>query len=216
MISFLVGELATVQSGRGQGSTDGHRSSMTVNVNGVGYRLLVPQRWLHELPAIGEVMQVFTHLCIRDTEMVLYGFGSAAERDVFVELIKVSGVGPSLGLALLNTLSLQELVQAVVAENVRILSLTPGVGKKTAQRLILELKSKLEVWRQEAIPDGVRSGGVPNAIYAEVEMALLALGYGPSETARALQLVGREGNTQVGSTIEEWLRSAIAYLSQQG
>ena len=206
MIAFLIGELAAVQSG--------DRCSVTLNVDGVGYRATVPQRLLKELGAIGDSIQLFTHLAVRDTELLLYGFGTAAERDLFAELIKVSGVGPSLGIALLSTLSLSELVQAVVTENIRILSLTPGVGKKTAQRLVLELKSRLSSWRDASdVPAPV--GGPPTAIYSEVEIALLALGYSPSETVRALQVVGQQEGDRLGQSVEDWLREAIAYLSQQ-
>ena len=133
MIAFLSGHLVAIEWGE--------RSSLTVEVQGIGYRVKAPGRFLKQLPAVGEPVRVFTHLVVRETELVLYGFGSPAERDLFVELIKVSGVGPALGLALLNTFSLPELVQAVVTENVRLLSLTPGVGHKTAQRLALELKT---------------------------------------------------------------------------
>ena len=207
MISFLIGELAAVQSG--------DRSSVTLNVGGVGYRAFVPQRLTQQLGAIGDPTQLFTHLAVRDTEMLLYGFGTAAERDLFAELIKVSGVGPALAVALLNTLSLPELVQAVVTENVRILSLTPGVGKKTAQRLVLELKTRLSAWRDAADVPVAPAGGPPTSIYSEVEIALLALGYSSAETVRALQAIGQQEGDRLGQSVEDWLRSAIAYLSQQ-
>ncbi len=207
MIAFLRGELVAVQRG--------DRSSVTLNVNGVGYRLMVPQRLLQQMPAIGDTVQVFTHLAVRETEMVLYGFESSAERDLFTELIKVSGVGPALGVALLNTLNLEELVRAVVTENVRMLSLTPGVGKKTAQRLVLELKTRLSTWRQEADVPVAAAGGPPSSIYGEVEMALLALGYSPSQAVKALQAVGQQQGDRLGQSVEDWLRTAIAYLSQE-
>jgi Holliday junction DNA helicase RuvA len=140
MIAFLTGHLVAVELGE--------RSSLTLEVQGIGYRIQAPARFLKQLPPIGEPVRVFTHLLVRETELVLYGFGSAAERDLFAELIKVPGVGPALGLALLNTFALPELVQAVVTENARLLSLAPGVGHKTAQRLALELKSKLAHWRK--------------------------------------------------------------------
>ncbi|MGK7911430.1 MAG: Holliday junction branch migration protein RuvA [Synechococcus sp.] len=206
MIAFLMGELADIRAG--------DRSSVTLNVGGVGYRAIVPQRLAREVGTIGDSIQLFTHLVVRDTEMVLYGFGSAAERELFVELIKVSGVGPSLAIALLGTLTLPELIQAVVTENVRILSLTPGVGKKTAQRLVLELKSRLAEWRTTG-DDVPATGGPPSSIYSEVEIALLALGYSSAETVRALQAIGQVEGDLLGQSVEDWLRSAIAYLSQQ-
>ncbi len=203
MIAFLVGHLTTIELGE--------RSSLTVEVQGIGYRVKAPERFLKQLPALGESIQVFTHLAVRETELVLYGFGSPAERDLFVELIKVSGVGPALGLALLNTLSLPELVQAVVTENVRVLSLTPGVGHKTAQRLALELKTKLANWRQGVgVTDQALAGGPPMPIREEVEMALLALGYTTQEIHAALQALPPQP-----CQTEDWLRAAITYLSQQ-
>jgi len=203
MIAFLEGRLAATEPGE--------RSAVILNVQGVGYRIKVPERVLKTLPALGEIHQLHTHLVVRETEMILYGFPSAAERDLFTELIKVSGIGPALGLALLNTLSLSELVQAIVSDNTRVLALTPGVGAKTAQRLALELRAKLAHWRRDTadLPGG--SGGPPAALQEDVEMALLALGYRPQEIAQVLQMLARQGQL---STTEEWLRAAIAHLSQ--
>ncbi|HIK20616.1 MAG TPA: Holliday junction branch migration protein RuvA [Synechococcus sp. M44_DOE_062] len=203
MIAFLSGHLVAIEWGE--------RSSLTVEVQGIGYRIKAPGRFLKQLPAVGEPVRVFTHLVVRETELVLYGFGSPAERDLFVELIKVSGVGPTLGLALLNTFGLPELIQAVVTENVRLLSLTPGVGHKTAQRLTLELKTKLAHWRQGmGVADQPLAGGPPLPIREEVEMALLALGYSAQEIQAALQALPTHPRPT-----EDWLREAITYLSQQ-
>ncbi|MFS8829482.1 Holliday junction branch migration protein RuvA [Synechococcus sp. R8-2] len=203
MIAFLSGHLVAIEWGE--------RSSLTVEVQGIGYRVKAPGRFLKQLPAVGEPVRVFTHLVVRETELVLYGFGSPAERDLFVELIKVSGVGPALGLALLNTFGLPELIQAVVTENVRLLSLTPGVGHKTAQRLALELKTKLAHWRQGmGVADQPLAGGPPMPIREEVEMALLALGYSAQEIQAALQALPTHPRPT-----EDWLRDAITYLSQQ-
>lgn len=203
MIAFLSGHLVAIEWGE--------RSSLTVEVQGIGYRIKAPGRFLKQLPAVGEPVRVFTHLVVRETELVLYGFGSPAERDLFVELIKVSGVGPALGLALLNTFGLPELIQAVVTENVRLLSLTPGVGHKTAQRLALELKTKLAHWRQGmGVADQPLAGGPPMPIREEVEMALLALGYSTQEIQAALQALPTHPRPT-----EDWLRDAITYLSQQ-
>ena len=186
MISFLQGELVSAKVG--------DRPTATLNVNGVGYSARIHQRTLKQLPPVGNSLQLFTHLAVRDTEMLLYGFDSAAERDLFTELIAVSGVGPALALALLGTLSLEDLVQAVITENVRILSLTPGVGKKTAQRLVLELKTRLSAWRQTSdVP--IQATGIPPSVTGEVELALLALGYTPTEAMQALQAVGQQEQT---------------------
>ncbi|MDX2272763.1 MAG: Holliday junction branch migration protein RuvA [Cyanobacteriota bacterium] len=205
MIAFLLGNLAAVERGE--------RSAIILNVQGVGYRVKVAERLLKTLPAIGDPVQVFTHLAVRETEMLLYGFGSAPERDLFVELIKVAGIGPALGLALLNTLTLSELIQAILTNNTRVLSLTPGVGAKTAQRLALELKSKLSDWRVAAGmgEQPLAATGDP-AIREEVEMALLALGYSPQEMTQALTQVARQSPP---ASTEAWLKAAIALLSER-
>ncbi|GAB4212258.1 MAG: Holliday junction branch migration protein RuvA [Synechococcales cyanobacterium] len=200
MIAFVQGSLSTVEPGE--------RSAIVVEVHGIGYRVLVLPRALRELPPLGEPLKVFTHQVFRDPEWFLYGFLQAAERDLFVELIKVNGIGAALALALLNTLSLPELVQAIVAENVRVLTLTPGVGQKTAQRLALELKTKMASWRQQQgapLPLGI---GPSQTLREDVEMALIALGYRPEEIQRGFASV------QVSEeTVDAWLRAMIRYLS---
>jgi holliday junction DNA helicase RuvA len=148
----------------------------------------------------------------REDSMTLYGFLEEQERELFTLLTSVSGVGPRLALALLDTLGAMELVQAVVRENFRALALTPGVGSKTAQRITLELKSKMEKFRQEA-GLGVATGvSIQPQVYEEAQMALLALGFSPKEVAQALQQVSGQNP---GSAAEEWIRSAIAWLSNR-
>jgi len=200
MIAFVQGSLSTVEPGE--------RSAIVVEVQGIGYRVLVLPRALRELPPLGEIVKVFTHQLFRDPEWLLYGFLQAAERDLFVELIKVNGIGAALALALLNTLSLPELVQAIVSENVRVLSLTPGVGQKTAQRLALELKSKMASWRHQSGAMLTVGVGPSQTLREDVEMALIALGYRPEEIQRGFASV------QVSEeTVDAWLRAMIRYLS---
>ncbi len=146
--------------------------------------------------------------------MVLFGFGTAAERDLFRQLISVSGIGPQLALALLDTLGLQDLVQAIVVSNTRLLAKTPGVGSKTAERIALELKTKLAEWRQQAgLLSAPGAGPVPE-IQEDVEMTLLALGYTNSEVMQALQVAGQNTTLSKNSDAEAWIRAAIAWLSQ--
>ncbi|NJK61696.1 MAG: Holliday junction branch migration protein RuvA [Synechococcaceae cyanobacterium SM2_3_1] len=199
MIATLSGTLITVERG--------DRTALLVEVQGIGFRVMVPGRLLKEAPAVGEPIHLYTQLLLRETEMVLYGFASAAERDVFAELIKVSGVGPALGLALLNTLGLTDLVQAVFANNLRVLSLTPGVGSKTAQRLVLELKTRLAAWRSHSGSLAPITGATAE-IQEEVEMALLALGYRPQEIAQALQMFSGKG---LPANTEGWLREQLRF-----
>lgn len=208
MIGYLKGALVALQRSSSQ------RSFLTLEVNGIGYDIQVATRWLPQLPPIGETLQVYTHLQIREDQWTFYGFGSTAERDLFRQLIGVSGIGPQVGLALLDTLSLPDLIQAIVSSNTRLLSKTPGVGTKTAERLALELRSKLAEWRDQS---GLTTAPLPGpaaAIQAEVEMTLLALGYTNREVTEALQSVGQNTALAKNANSDEWIRSAIAWLSQ--
>jgi len=208
MLSYLKGTLVDMQR---QG---GHRVMATIDVNQVGYDVQVTSRFLGGLPPIGEMVQVYCHLQIRDDQPVLFGFASRPEREVFRQLVSVSGIGPQMAMALLDTLGFQELIQAVVSGNVRLISTTPGVGKKTAERLILELKTKLAEWRQQS-GLAIAPGGSPiAAIQEDVEMTLVAMGYTNSEIVKALQAVGRSSTLAKTADAEEWLREAIAWLSR--
>jgi holliday junction DNA helicase RuvA len=134
MIGYLKGALASLQR------SSSPRSFITLDVNAVGYDLQVPTRMLQQLPEVGDIVQVFTHLQVREDQWILFGFLSIAERDLFRQLISVSGIGPQLGIALLDTFGLQDLIQAIISSNTKLLSKTPGVGAKTAERIALELR----------------------------------------------------------------------------
>jgi len=208
MIAYLKGTVA------GLFKDSGSRTILTLEVNAIGYSLQIPSRLVQQLPPEGEITQVFTHLQVREDQMVLFGFGTAAERDLFRQLISVSGIGPQLALALLDTLGLQDLVQAIVVSNTRLLAKTPGVGSKTAERIALELKTKLAEWRQQAgLLTAPGAGPVPE-IQEDVEMTLLALGYTNSEVMQALQAAGQNTTLSKNSDAEAWIRAAIAWLSQ--
>jgi Holliday junction DNA helicase RuvA len=204
MLSYLKGTLTDIQK------TGGHRVLVTVDVNQVGYDVQVTSRLLMGLPPLGEAVQIFCHLQIRDELPVLFGFASRAERDVFRQVVGVSGIGPQMAMALLDTLGLQELIQAVVAGNSRVISRTPGVGTKTAERLILELSE----WRQQSGLEIAPSGSPVGTIQEDVEMTLLALGYTQSEISKALQAVGQTTTLAKNADAEVWIREAIAWLSQ--
>jgi Holliday junction DNA helicase RuvA len=205
MIAFVQGILVSV-------STRESQQWVVVDVQGMGYQVWTHSRAMAQLPNLGSPLRMHTVLVPREDSMTLYGFLEEQERELFTLLTSVSGVGPRLALALLDTLGAMELVQAVVRENFRALALTPGVGSKTAQRITLELKSKMEKFRQEA-GLGVASGvSVQPQVYEEAQMALLALGFSPKEVAQALQQVSGQNP---GSAAEEWIRSAIAWLSSR-
>ncbi|MFM6189180.1 MAG: Holliday junction branch migration protein RuvA [Planktothrix sp.] len=207
MIGSLKGIIADIQKG------NANRVTLLLDVNNVGYELQILPRMRMELPPLGETTQIFTHLQVREDQMVLYGFSSLAERDLFRQLISVSGIGTQLAIALLDTLGLQDLIQAIVGGNTRVLAKTPGVGNKTAERIALELKTKLSEWRSQA---GLLSSpsGIAPQIQEEVEMTLLALGYTGAEVMQALQAISQDSSLAKQTNSDEWIRSAIAWLSQ--
>jgi Holliday junction DNA helicase RuvA len=207
MISYLKGTVANIAKGS-------NRVILTLEVQGIGYEIQILPRVTGQLPPAGEIAQIFIHQQVKEDQIVLYGFGSAPERDLFRQLIGVSGVGAQLAIALLETLGMQDLVQAIVGGNTRILAKTPGVGNKTAERLALELKTKLSEWRQqEGLATSVAAGVNP-AIQEEVEMTLLALGYNGTEVLQALQTLSQDSNLAAKGNAEDWIREAIAYLSR--
>ena len=207
MISYLKGTVADIAKGS-------NRVILTLEVNQIGYEIQILPRVTGQLPPTGEIAQIFTHQQVKEDQIVLYGFGSAPERDLFRQLTSVSGVGAQLAIALLDTLGLQDLVQAIVGGNTRILSKTPGVGTKTAERLALELKSKLSEWRQQEGLATTVAAGVNPAIQEEVEMTLLALGYNATEVLQALQTLSQDSNLSAKGNAEDWIREAISYLSR--
>jgi holliday junction DNA helicase RuvA len=207
MISYLKGTVANIAKGS-------NRVILTLEVNQIGYEIQILPRVTGQLPPSGEIAQIFIHQQVKEDQIILYGFGSVAERDLFRQLTSVSGVGSQLAIALLDTLGMQDLVQAIVGGNTRILAKTPGVGTKTAERLALELKTKLSEWRQQEGLATTVAAGVNPAIQEEVEMTLLALGYNGTEVLQALQTLSQDSNLSDKGNTEDWIREAIAYLSR--
>ncbi|WP_309741771.1 MULTISPECIES: Holliday junction branch migration protein RuvA [unclassified Chamaesiphon] len=206
MISYLKGIAIQIQT------PTNTRSILVLEVNQVGYELQVPQRMALEV-AIGTEIQVFTHQQVREDAISLYGFSSTAERDLFRQLISVSGVGASLAIALLDKLGLADTVSAIVTSNIQRLSTAPGVGKKTAERLALELRSKLGQWRvASGLSESLPLTSLNSTMQAEVEMTLLALGYTNDEIHQALQAISQDSLMVKSPNIEDWLRLAISSL----
>lgn len=207
MISYLKGTVI----GFHKSSSD--RVTLILEVNQIGYELLIPPRLAQQLPS-GETAQVFTHLQVREDQVSLYGFASAAERDLFRQLISVSGIGAALAIALLDTLGLPDLIQAIVTGNIRALAKTRGVGNKTAERLALELKTKLaQTWQSVGVASG-SSLGPSQEIIEDVQMTLLALGYTNSEVMQALETISQDALVTKSKAAEDWIRAAISWLSQ--
>ena len=152
-----------------------------IDVHGVGYEVDVPMSTFYNLPAVGEAVTLLTHFVVREDAQILFGFLTAAERATFRELVKISGVGPRTALAILSGLSVDELAQAVSHQDAARLVKVPGIGKKTAERLLLELKGKLA-------PDfaGTATTAPLGAAQTDITQALLALGYNEREAQAAL------------------------------
>jgi Holliday junction DNA helicase RuvA len=172
-----------------------------VDVNGVGYELDVPMSSFYNLPALGERVTLLTHFVVREDAQLLYGFLTHDERATFRQLVKISGVGPRTALAILSGLSVAELAQAVTMQESGRLVKVPGIGKKTAERLLLELKGKLG--DALAAPASVASDA-----QADILQALLALGYNDREAAAALKALPKD----VG--VSEGIKAALTALAR--
>lgn len=166
------------------------QNSLVIDVNGVGYLLSVSMNTLQETPPAGEKMKVYTSLSVREDAMELFGFASREEREMFLRLLSVSGIGPKVALSILGAMPLRDLTLAIVTGDVTSLSRAPGVGKKTAQRLALELKDKVEQSDLDYTP---ANGGVYTPVQEnaaqEALAALQALGYTAAEAAKAVSQV---------------------------
>jgi Holliday junction DNA helicase RuvA len=173
-----------------------------IDCQGIGYEVNVPMSTFYNLPSTGDKLVLLTHLIIREDAHLLYGFGTAQERDVFKELIKISGVGPRTALSILSGMSVSDLIHAVSVQEAGRLTKVPGIGKKTAERLLLELKGRL----------GADLGGGGIAVQgdatSDILNALLALGYSEKEAALALKQV------PAGSSVSDGIKLALKALSK--
>ncbi|MBH9553909.1 Holliday junction branch migration protein RuvA [Inhella gelatinilytica] len=189
--------------GRLQGALAGKRPpQVLVDVQGVGYEVEVPMSTYCALPALGEPVCLLTHFVVREDAQILFGFLASDEREAFRLLIKISGVGPRTALALLSGLSVGDLSEAVARQDASRLVKVPGIGKKTAERLLLELKGKLG----EALPQASQTDG-QNAL-SDIADALLALGYSDKEAQSALK------GLPAGLSVTEGIRHALKALNR--
>lgn len=164
---------------------------LLIDVQGVGYEVLAPMGTIFQLPAVGQTVTLHTHFVVREDAQQLFGFAERRERTLFRALIKVSGVGPKMALAILSGIESDDFVRCVRDNDTAALVRLPGVGKKTAERLLVEMRDRLSDWQVDAAlqtsvsaaPSGRRE------ILAEAESALVALGYKPQEAARAIAAV---------------------------
>ncbi len=162
-----------------------------IDCHGVGYEVQVPMSTYYNLPELGGAVSLLTHFVVREDAQILYGFASAAEREAFRQLIKITGVGPRTALSVLSGMSVGELAQAITLQQAGRLIKVPGIGKKTAERLLLELKGKLG-------PDLGVVATVASDAQADILQALLALGYSDREAAAALKALPAEVGVSEG------------------
>ena len=199
MIAWLKGELL-----------DKRPPSILLNVNGVGYELDAPLNVFYELADLGSQVQLYVHMVVREDAQNLYGFASLKQRDLFRSLIKVSGIGPKVALAILSSLTADELLSCVAHEDVATLVAVPGIGKKTAQRLLVELKDRLEREFGTAMPD-VPSGKASGAVSKERDAieALITLGYKPADASGAVRAIAEPDMTS-----ESLIRAALKNMAR--
>jgi len=159
---------------------------------GVGYEVEVPMSTFYNLPDVGVQVKLLTHMVVREDAQLLYGFGSLQEKDTFRLLLKVNGIGAKSALSILSGVSIDDLVAAVASQEVEVLTRIPGVGKKTAERLLLELKDKFDAGSLGAINGGAKSAT------QDVLNALLALGYNEREAAASVKLLDKDVSVSDG------------------
>ncbi len=173
-----------------------------VDCNGVGYEVEVPMSTFYNLPEIGSKIQLLIHFVVREDAQLLYGFGSEQEKSTFKQLLKVNGIGAKSALSILSGVSIDDLVEAVNRQEVGMLTRIPGIGKKTAERLLLELKDKF------AITGSTTTTSQPKSASYDVLNALIALGYNEREAGAAVKLLSKE------VTVADGIKQALKSLSK--
>ncbi len=173
-----------------------------VDCNGVGYEVEVPMSTFYNLPEIGNKIQLLIHFVVREDAQLLYGFGSEQEKSTFKQLLKVNGIGAKSALSILSGVNIDDLVEAVNRQEVGMLTRIPGIGKKTAERLLLELKDKF------ALTGSTTTTSLPKSASYDVLNALIALGYNEREAGAAVKLLPKE------VTVAEGIKQALKSLSK--
>ncbi len=185
---------------------------IVLDIGGVGYQLDAPMTTFYDLPKIGEEISLFTHMVVREDAQLLFGFSTAVQRDMFRSLLKVSGVGPRVGLAILSGISAADFLACIVHEDINQLTTVPGIGTKTAQRLVVEMKDRLEKEMDLSAIAGVsgdsRGQDGPDSRQDAIG-ALIALGYKPAAASRSVN--GIPESAEMAS--EDLIRAALRNLS---
>ena len=176
--------------------------ALIVDVGGVGYELEAPMSTFYRLPEVGSEVELHTHLVVREDAHLLYGFSTESERRLFRDLLRVTGIGPKIGLALLSGMDVDAFLFCVEAQDVDALTRIPGIGRKTAERLLIEMRDRIRALGQ--LPSSAPRADQPAGAQAEAFAALVALGYRPAEVTRLLKSVDPEG-----VATEELIRRAL-------
>ena len=201
MISYIRGELVAVE-----------KEKVIIDVGGVGYGIFVPESAMGLLPQMGNEVKLYTYLNVREDAMQLFGFLTRDDLEIFKLLIGVSGIGPKGGLSILSKLTADDLRFAIMSGDSKAISAAPGIGKKTAEKVIIELKDKLDIEQilnpsDSETKSAIKMDGSANAVQSEAVQALVALGYGSTESLKAVNKVNSEN-----MTVEEVLKQALKNL----
>lgn len=175
---------------------------IVIDCNGVGYEVEVPMSTFYNLPELGQPVQMLTHMVVREDAQLLYGFGSEQEKNTFKQLLKVNGIGAKSALSILSGVSVNDLMLAVSQQEVSMLTRIPGIGKKTAERLLLELKDKFVVTGSTSAQPSAK------AATDDILNALVALGYHEREASAAVKML------EPGVTVSDGIRQALKYLAK--
>ncbi|NLP46974.1 MAG: Holliday junction branch migration protein RuvA [Epulopiscium sp.] len=194
MISYIKGSLVAIEE-----------TQIIVEANGIGYQLLIPTSSISRLPSLESQVHIFTHLQVREDGFILYGFLDKEELEIFQQLISVTGIGPKVGIGILSSLTPSEVYFAILGDDIKSLCKAPGIGKKTAQRMILELKDKLSMENMSHNLN-TKKEKTSQIIKDEAIAALIALGYQRNEAFRVIQNIKITDRSNVEEVIKEGLK----------
>jgi holliday junction DNA helicase RuvA len=203
MIAFLTGKLLEKSA-----------NSVIVDVGGVGYEVAIPLSTFYEIGEVGEIVELRVYTNVREDAIQLFGFKTQREKDLYLKLISVQGVGAKSGITMLSGMSADEIVSALRTENLAKLTSIPGVGRKTAERLVIELRDKvgeMSTGAAAGVSTGVTTGVGTEAVYDDALSALVNLGYQKNAAEKALQQVRQDG---VEANVQKLLRAALQRLAK--
>lgn len=205
MIDFIKGTLAEKSVGY-----------VTVEACGVGYEIIIPLSTLDKLPSVNGDVKLFTHHHVREDAQKLYGFIAKQERELFRQMIGVSSIGPKTAISILSKLSVDELIRFITLGDASRLTKIPGIGAKTAERLIVELRGKLKITSAPAVEPSGKSSGAPavseDGSRQEAIEALISLGYNEKQVTRAIERVTQSRGEPVEYGVEEWIKKALQVI----